>query len=1053
MQKLGKWIFWCMVLASLGQMGWAGNPGEIQVSTLAELRAQFSDPPAAYRAAPLYVWNDDMQEEEIARQLDAFKAGGFGGVFVHPRPGLVTPYLSERWLEVWRFTADEAAKRGMVTYIYDENSYPSGFAGGFVPDQMPDAAQVFLHRQEFKPADLDKLVLSKDTEALYRVTDEKTGAFERVAIPALEGGDTKTAADLALKPGAYILYNRRYGGASPWYGGKTFVDLMRRDVTQKFLDVTFGAYDKALTDLYGKAVLACFTDEPQVEGSWSPMIPPAFKARWGYDILDVLPSIHSDVGDWRKVRHDYSATILQLFMENFAKPYYEACEERGIAFTGHVWEHGWPHINHNPDIMNFYRWQHWPGIDCLMNNYSEGPNAQFGNYRANKELDSIGNQLGRVRRLCETYGAGGWELTMEDVKRIGDHLYAGGVNLMNPHLSYYTLRGARKRDHPQSFSYQAPYWEAFHMPMDYFGRLSWALAGGKVQSPILVIQPTVTMWMYNWSGSQGKTLNQLGAAFQSYITELGAAQVAFDLGSEPVMAELAKVEGKQLQVGQCAYDVVILPPGLEVLSSSTVRLLADFAKNGGTIISTVGVPAYVDARPSDAAAEIKKLAGDRWIEEEQTPDQLKQTWKNGGAWITAEAPDNGRVYHYAREFEDGRLVFVINTSLEDQSVGSATVQGAFVEHWNAVNGQFESQVFAAKEESTVAFDFTLPPAGSALFAVYDKKPDLKTVAPQTWKEVDAPLTPAGQMNVAAMQPNVLTLDYVDLVLKGETTEGLYFYDAQTRIYQAHGFNRNPWDNAVQFEDELIQKDKFPADSGFELRYPFTMESFQTMPELKVVIEQGQLYTVTVNGVAIQPEEGQWWLDRAFKVYVVKPEILKKGVNVVATSASPFSLFMEPEPIYLLGDFKLQSADKGYVLAPSAPLALGPWNEQGRPFYADRVAYSQYYQIAADDKEQHFVELTDWVGTAARVDVNGKPVGYILWKPWRLDITSALKPGQNTVTVVVFGSLKNLLGPHHAGQLRGSAWPGSFWQHPKDGQPAGEKYDVIGYGLNQPFALY
>ena len=28
---------------------------------------------------------------------------------------------------------------GMKVWIYDENSYPSGFAGGHVPDEMPES--------------------------------------------------------------------------------------------------------------------------------------------------------------------------------------------------------------------------------------------------------------------------------------------------------------------------------------------------------------------------------------------------------------------------------------------------------------------------------------------------------------------------------------------------------------------------------------------------------------------------------------------------------------------------------------------------------------------------------------------------------------------------------------------------------------------------------------------------------------------------------------------------------------------------------------------------
>ena len=57
---------------------------------------------------------------------------------VHPRPGLMTPYLSDEWVSLWSYALEEAKKRGMLLWIYDENSYPSGFAGGNVPEVMPD---------------------------------------------------------------------------------------------------------------------------------------------------------------------------------------------------------------------------------------------------------------------------------------------------------------------------------------------------------------------------------------------------------------------------------------------------------------------------------------------------------------------------------------------------------------------------------------------------------------------------------------------------------------------------------------------------------------------------------------------------------------------------------------------------------------------------------------------------------------------------------------------------------------------------------------------------
>ena len=58
---------------------------------------------------------------------------------MHPRPGLMTPYLSEEWFRLWKVALKEAERLDMNVWIYDENSYPSGFAGGFVPDAMPES--------------------------------------------------------------------------------------------------------------------------------------------------------------------------------------------------------------------------------------------------------------------------------------------------------------------------------------------------------------------------------------------------------------------------------------------------------------------------------------------------------------------------------------------------------------------------------------------------------------------------------------------------------------------------------------------------------------------------------------------------------------------------------------------------------------------------------------------------------------------------------------------------------------------------------------------------
>jgi len=131
-------------------------------------------------------------------------------------------------------------------------------------------------------------------------------------------------------------------------------------------------------------------------------------------------------------------------------------------------------------------------------------------------------------------------------------------------------------------------------------------------------------------------------------------------------------------------------------------------------------------------------------------------------------------------------------------------------------------------------------------------------------------------------------------------------------------------------------------------------------------------------------------------------------------------------------------------------ALG-WDRQGHPFYAAGVAYRQKFHVP-EPKGRCVVGLGNWRGSVAKVLVNGQPAGYISHQPWECDVTEQVKPGENTIDVVVIGTLKNTLGPHHAGRLRGAAWPHMFQRGPETGPPPGASYDTISYGLFEPFGL-
>lgn len=56
----------------------------------------------------------------------------WGGAFLHSRVGLKTEYLGPEWFDLTNAVVDEAARLGMEAYLYDEDRWPSGSAGGMV---------------------------------------------------------------------------------------------------------------------------------------------------------------------------------------------------------------------------------------------------------------------------------------------------------------------------------------------------------------------------------------------------------------------------------------------------------------------------------------------------------------------------------------------------------------------------------------------------------------------------------------------------------------------------------------------------------------------------------------------------------------------------------------------------------------------------------------------------------------------------------------------------------------------------------------------------------
>jgi len=1001
----------------------------------------FADPPAEYRTAPLWVWNDLMTRDEIKRQLESFKARGIGGAFIHPRPGLITPYLTDEWFSLCAYAVETGKSLGLRIWLYDENSYPSGFAGGHVPAEMPDAARSGLRMRRFagppRPSANEPLVVLRKTLT----------SFEDVT------GKVQTGREDAA---AYYVFDVVRADPSPWHGGFTYVDIMRKDVTEKFLDLTLNGYKRSIGNEFGLTVPGVFQDEAEISPAggreavnYTPALFQTFQTRWNYDLRPNLVSLFEEVGNWRRVRHDYYSTLLDLFIENWAKPYYAYATDNNLVFTGHYWEHEWPAPRVSPDNLAMGAYAHMPGIDMLMNDWETGPHAQFGNARSVREIRSVANQMGLSRTLSETYGAGGWDLTFADQKRIGDWEYALGVNFLNQHLSYATIKGARKRDHPLSFSDHEPWWPCYNTLADYFGRLSVVMSLGRQVNRILVVEPTTTAWMYYSPAAESEDFRTVGADFQAFVHILEAAQVEYDLVSEKTLQEFASVSHAKLNIGSRSYNLVVFPPGLRNLEDSTVALVRDYLIRDGKIVSWVAPPDFINGIVTEDLRLLQDSFGDRWINSGPGGGLDKVRMMSPPA-VDFGGPAATRLFHQRREFDGGQLLFLANADGAEKASGTMTLAGGAAEEWDPFTGKVRPYPFV-RRGGKMDLAFSLPPGGSLLLCIRNER--TKPVAAPSdviWQE----LAPEGVLAVEPLSPNVLTLDYCDLVLGGRTDKDLYFYDAQRKTFEAHGLKRNPWDSAVQYKTNIVDLDRFATNSGFEAVFWFraVKGDARDFAALKAVVERPGLFRVFINDKEVKALPGEWWLDRAFGVFPIGPHVVS-GKNKITVKARPFTIHSELEPVTLLGDFRLAAAARGFELHPPAPLAPGSWKAQGWPFYGAAVRYRKTYNVSPDEPRPAFrLRLGSWLGATAEVFVGDKRVGTAAFAPYEVDLTDALVPGPNEVSVVVYGTLRNTLGPFHNNPPLGRAWPGAFQQGAKGGLPPGSEYSSVDYGLFDDFKV-
>ncbi|NOZ29777.1 MAG: hypothetical protein GXP39_17255 [Chloroflexi bacterium] len=958
----------------------------------------FQTPPKTYGAAPFWSWNDDLQEDELVRQIGVMDEGGWGGFFMHSRVGLITPYLSRRWFECVKACVMEAKRRGMHAWLYDEDKWPSGFAGGIVPALSPAYRSKTLYcLVDHKPTHIPERL------GAWIARREEGQLVDFQPAPDPSAFDPTTHAWVQIYPVTATL-------TEPWFNGYCYFDALNPEAVRAFIESTYEAYAREVGDAFGTTIPGIFTDEPQYirwRGyhraiPWTDDLPEEFRERNGYDLIPELPSLFFDTGDYMRVRYDFWRTVTLRFVDSFTRQVGEWCAEHNLMLTGHMMAEDTleSQIRWIGAAMPHYEYMQLPGIDKLCRDIDQPVTA--------KQLDSVVCQLGKPLALCEAYGCSGQDFSFAGRKWIGDHLYALGISVLNPHLSLYAMRGARKRDYPPNIYYQQPWWPYNSAFDTYYTRLSYVLTQGQRVVDVLVIHPIASAWtVYRPMGTL--RAERLSRELQALNDSLLALHRDYHFADEILLARYGKVADGRIRVGEMAYRVVIVPPGT-TLAQSTVDLLHDFAEAGGLVLAVGEAPTRVDGRPAQRVLPPETV---------RIPNERAAIAQALDARLPADILIEGEgaeeiIYHHRRDGTT-EIFFLANQDLyEGREVRVVLPGEGRLERWDPFTGQTEplaGHVSGGRTEVTLSF----PPVGSHLLVMHTDQPPVALSSEQRPSTEESIALP-DRWTFRRLDPNAITLDYCSIRLDDGP------WSERKPIWQAH-------------------RDAMMAGTGtpFALRFRFQVEALPSAIEL--VLECPERFQIAVNGRNVPYQDTGYWRDISFKRVDIRSYV-QEGENTIELTGV-VAEDTELEDIYLIGDFGVSARRIGperhgaegmdfdryapeFALTQEAAGGTSrDLNTQGYPFFAGILSLSQTVEVA-DPGEQAILALDGLHAIVAEVWVNGQQAGITLLPPHEVDVTEHLKPGANEIEVRLVTSLRNLLGPlHRAGGDQRWTGPNDF----------------------------
>lgn len=1020
-------------------------------------RELFENPTTQYRGIPFWAWNCKVTEKLIDWQLDCFKEMGFGGVVIHPRTGLDTVYLGDEYLRLTRYAAQKCREKGLICWLYDDDRFPSGTAGGIVTKERWRRGRYLWLTEKYreqtdhrkagerilneKPKEavgryvLPEYCLTK--EELERQDSRALGYYAGAVSVRLEqgyladyrwlGDDDAVEGALAAGERVRFLYVKLIE-EERWFEDQAYLDTMNPAAVRGFLDCTHEKYYEWLGDEFGKSIPAIFTDEPRMAPRKKRAVKIAFaesyediilpyteycreqmRKKYGVDVLEKIPEYIWDLpgGEKSPLRCQYQEILSECFVSSFLDQICDWCKDHGIYMTGHVlgedsvsgqaWTLG--------DCMRCYRKMDMPGVDVLVD---------YREFLTVKQASSVARQKGKKGTVSELYGVTQWDCDFKTYKLQGDWQAALGITVRVPHLAWMSMEGEAKRDWPASIFMQSPWYGEYTYVENYFARLNTVLTRGKARTSIGMLHPVESAWLEMGPDDQTKdSLKELDSRTEQIVKWLLFGTLDFDFISESLLEEQCVgrcTSKKKLSVGEMKYSVVILP-FMKTIRSSTLKVLEQFAENGGEILILGEIPGYVDGMRSHKADWLEQKGITVPFSEESLLGHLEKYRDVEIRKENGSRSDN--LFYQLRQEPSCKWLFLchVNPPVEEplaMEKYEIRINGTYkITVYDGISGKIQQRKGCWEDGKTI-LRWNCHAQDSYLLRLEDRgENDCSETEGEGESDnnVSVPIKTGEKIILEKpdfyqrAEPNMLLLDYASYrVDGGKLYEREEILRLDNHIRSMLGFalreeeSQQPW---------FLEKKECHI---VELFYSFYSEMEESA---NLGIERPENCRIWLNGTEADTERVDYYVDPA--ISVIRLPRLKRGENGLKVEVR-YHQKTNLENLYLLGDFGVElQGNRWVIVKKSKELSHGDITCQGMPFYTGNLDYHYRFHVA--EKGEYCVQIPVFRSPLLSVRVDGNPGGIIAYAPHSLSL-GLLSSGEHNMTVRLFGNRHNGFGYLH-----------------------------------------